>query len=33
MPVTPDSRKKSVMRSVERSSMRPSSWKGVGAIT
>ena len=33
MPVTPASRKKSVMRSIDASSTRPSGWNGVGAIT
>ena len=33
IPFTPALMKKSVMRSIEESSMRPSGWKGVGAIT
>ena len=33
MPVTPAWMKKSVMRSMDDSSMRPSGWKGVGAMT
>jgi len=33
MPSTPDSMKKSVMRSIDASSMRPSGWNGVGAMT
>ena len=32
MPSIPHSKKKSVMRSRDVSSTRPSSWKGVGAI-
>src|SRR5260221_8830379 len=33
IPLTPAFRKKSVMRSIEDSSIRPSGWNGVGAIT
>ena len=33
MPVTPACTKKSVIRSIDPSSTRPSGWNGVGAIT
>ncbi len=33
MPSTPAARKKSVIRSIEASSIAPSGWNGVGAIT
>ena len=33
MPSTPASTKKSVMRSIDASSTRPSGWNGVGAMT